>query len=305
MTNRPCEVCTSTAFTRLFRKHGHGYARCARCGLIRIDPQPSDEVLARIYSRSYFDAWGAADSLDISRAIKRPTFERLLRMLPIGEGARLLDCGAAFGFLMEAAADLGYAPYGIELEEHAARLLRDQFGEDRTFCGPFERAEFPGLSDRAFDCVFMCDFIEHVRSPQSVLERGAALLKPGGLLVITTPDAGSMSRRLLGASWPHFQLEHLFYFDRRNLSALLGRLGFGVILARSMLKTLSLDYLACQIRTRASTTFDRLAVRAIGAVPPPLRKRPIRLPSGQMVVVARSPSPHAPTHATTRATAVA
>jgi 2-polyprenyl-3-methyl-5-hydroxy-6-metoxy-1,4-benzoquinol methylase len=287
MTSRPCEVCAGTAFTTLFRKHDHDCTRCRRCGLIRIDPQPSDATLARIYSASYFDGWGARESLEISRSIKRVTFRTLLRALPLRPGARILDCGAAFGFLMEEAAELGYVPYGIELEPNAARSLRERFGDCRTYCGPFEEAVFAGADDEPFDCVCMCDFIEHVRSPQAVLEKGASLLGPNGLLVITTPDAGSLSRRVLGASWPHFQLEHLFYFGRQNLSALLDRIGFEVTATGPAIKVLSLEYLGRQIETRASTAFDRLACRTIAMLTPSIRQRPMRLPSGQMVVVAR------------------
>ena len=60
---------------------------------------------------------------------------------------------------------------------------------DRAFCGPFEQATFEGIDEEFFDIITMIDFIEHVRAPMSVLAKASRLLRPGGRLVILTPNA--------------------------------------------------------------------------------------------------------------------
>src|SRR5437868_6140620 len=77
--------------------------------------------------------------------------------------ARLLDCGAATGFLLDVARDLGYDPYGLELSEFGAGVIAGKLGADRVFCGELQHAKFDGVQPGGFDVVTMCDYIEHVR----------------------------------------------------------------------------------------------------------------------------------------------
>src|SRR5207249_4356353 len=69
-----------------------------------------------------------------------------------------------------------------------------------------ERARSRGVEvmqepEGPFDAVAMGDVIEHLRDPGAVLDRMAALLAPGGVIWIATPDAGSRVARLLGRHW--------------------------------------------------------------------------------------------------------
>src|SRR5256885_12100114 len=106
-----CEVCSSPASQPLFDKLDHHFVRCDGCGLERISPQPSDETLAKIYGAHYYDSWGLHDNEDVVSALKKRTFGYVLGKLgDVTTGAKLLDCGAATGFLLEVAKGLGYDP---------------------------------------------------------------------------------------------------------------------------------------------------------------------------------------------------
>lgn len=250
MPHPPCEVCGGLSFEQLFSKEHHSYKQCATCELIRIDPQPTDATLAGIYGSHYYKAWGVDKGADHVFGLKKSTFRKhVFNRVTLSPGARVLDCGAAFGALMAAAADEGWTPYGIELAEDAARQIGERFGADRIFSGPFENATFPGLQAGDFDAVFMCDFIEHVRDPRAVLQKAFSLLKPGGQLAITTPDGGSLSCRLMSSSWPHYKTEHLFYFSQKNLPILLEQLGMTTTHAGSASKVLDLAYIQSQFNT--------------------------------------------------------
>jgi 2-polyprenyl-3-methyl-5-hydroxy-6-metoxy-1,4-benzoquinol methylase len=292
MTARACEVCGGTAFRRLFIRDRHGFFRCRSCRLVRIDPQPTDEVLAAIYSGKYFYAWGVQTDADRVLQLKRDTFRKnVLGTVSLKPGSRVMDCGAAFGALMQVAAEAGLEPYGIELVEEAAAAIARRFGQDRVFSGAFEQAAFPGLGNEAFDGVFMCDFIEHVRDPLAVLKKAASLLKPGGCLVLTTPDTGSPSCRIMGAGWPHYNVEHLYCFDRNNLANLLRQAGFTVVHSGYARKVVTLEYLCHHLNARPRplvTATANLLARCAG---PRLRNWQMSFALGQMLMVAAKGSP--------------
>src|SRR5213594_3007940 len=108
MTTRACEACGGVDFRPMFTKNDHTFVRCASCRLGRIDPQPTDAELAGIYSRHYFDAWGMQTDAERVSRLKKNTFrQHVLSALDLRPGARVLDCGAAFGALMDAAAESG------------------------------------------------------------------------------------------------------------------------------------------------------------------------------------------------------
>jgi cyclopropane fatty-acyl-phospholipid synthase-like methyltransferase len=251
MTKRLCETCGGSEFRHLFTRNAQNFSRCRSCRLVRIDPQPTDEVLAAIYSGKYFDAWGVQTDADQVLKLKKDTFRKnILGTVALKPGARVLDCGAAFGALMDVAAEAGLEPYGIELVGEAAAAIARRFGPDRVFSGPFEQASFPCLGDKGFDAVFMCDFIEHVRDPLAVLKKASNLLHPEGWLVITTPDGGSPSCRIMGASWPHYNVEHLYCFSRGNLANILLRAGFTVVHYRAARKVVTLEYICHHLKAR-------------------------------------------------------
>lgn len=286
MTPRPCEVCSGREFRYLFTRNEHRLFRCRACRLVRIDPQPTDAVLADIYSGKYFDAWGVQVSPDRALQLKKETFRKyVLGAVALERGARVLDCGAAYGALMDVAAEAGLEPYGIELVTAAAADIARRFGPERVFSGPFEQATFPGLANGAFDAVFMCDFIEHVRDPLAVLLKASSLLKPAGRLFLTTPDTDSPTCGLMGRLWPHYNVEHLYCFNHANLASLLGRAGFTVTKSGRARKVVTLEYISHHLTARPRPVVTRAVHMLARQVGQRLRNVPVSFALGQMLVV--------------------
>ncbi|HVV83029.1 MAG TPA: class I SAM-dependent methyltransferase [Kofleriaceae bacterium] len=272
----------------MFDKADHHFVRCTGCGLERISPQPSAETLARIYGAHYYDAWGLHDDEATVAEQKRGTFRFVLGKLPApAPGTRLLDCGAATGFLLDVAQDLGYRPYGLELSEFGARAIADRFGADHVFCGELEHARFPDAGAGDFGVVTMCDYLEHVRDPRRTLELARDLLAPGGVLAITTPDAGSPSRRLLRTGWTHYKVEHLFYFNQRNLARLLEDLGFTSVTFHTLWKSLTLDYIGHQFEVYPHPALTPVARAVTRLAPARMRAWPLPFSTGELLAVAR------------------
>ncbi|HWU89348.1 MAG TPA: class I SAM-dependent methyltransferase [Kofleriaceae bacterium] len=284
-----CEVCASPRSRLIFEKLDHRFTRCDDCGLERISPQPSDETLAAIYGAHYYEAWGLHGNEATVAALKKRTFKYVLDKLPgAPAGTKLLDCGAATGFLLEVARDLGYEPYGLELSEFGAKEIARKFGADRVFCGELPHAAFPSAKPGDFGVITMCDYIEHVRDPRQTLALARKLIAEGGTLAITTPDAGSPSRRVLGTGWTHYKIEHLFYFNQRNLERLLKEVGFGSVKFYPLWKSLTLDYISHQFEVYPHPALTQVARGIRRLTPARIRSFPLPFTTGELLAVARA-----------------
>ena len=257
---RACEVCEGKTFREFGHKNDHTFTRCDTCGLERIDPPPTDETLERIYGEHYYDAWGLKRDHDAVAKIKRQTFERVVSGAgSLKPGARVLDLGAATGFLLEVAKEQGFEVYGLELSEFGAAEIARKFGKDRVFRGQLEDASFEGAAKGSFDAIFMCDYIEHVRDPRGVLDLVYEWLAPGGVAAITTPRLDSLSRKLMGMGWTHYKTEHLYYFSNQALERLMKRAGFTNYRGKSLVKSMTADYIAHQFRVYPHPLLSQVA----------------------------------------------
>ena len=89
--------------------------------------------------------------------------------------------------------------------------------------GPLEEADFPAAG---FDAVVMWDVIEHLWDPMTAMRTVARLLRPGGRLCLSTPNAGSAMARLLGRRWAFMTPpEHLGFFNQQSMARLLDSAG--------------------------------------------------------------------------------
>ena len=125
----------------------------------------------------------------------------------------LLDVGCWVGFLLAEARERGWREcVGIEPSAFASEYARRRLGLDvRT-----EDLFAAELALEHWDVVVMGDVLEHLTRANAALDRVAELLRPGGLLVLELPDAGSRVARMLGPRWWSVIPTHVHYFTRRQ-----------------------------------------------------------------------------------------
>lgn len=205
---------------------------CLTCGLARRDPIPTAETLLDIYrADDYFRLSGDSGigyrDYYADAPTYRPYFRRkfaVLRRYASPPGA-LLEIGAGAGFALEAARDAGWQAHGIELSEAAVVWARRHLAADVTV------GSFDDLRDQErWDVIAAFQTIEHVVDVRAALRRVRTALRPDGLVFLTTPDHGSLTRKLLRRFWPSYRPEHLVYFERRHLRQLLYEEGFRILL---------------------------------------------------------------------------
>jgi 2-polyprenyl-3-methyl-5-hydroxy-6-metoxy-1,4-benzoquinol methylase len=189
--------------------------RCRECGLGTL-PSCWRDRAAVAYAQGEDPSYVRTAPERIANA------HHLLHLVP--SGGRLLDVGCACGFLLVAARERGFDVRGVEPSAWATAYARREFGLD-VWHGSLEEAP---LEPASFDVVVLADAIEHLSDPRAALKKLYRLLKPGGRLLLLTPDAGSLMARLAGVHWWGLLDDHYHYFDRRTLRRLLEDEGFTV-----------------------------------------------------------------------------
>jgi SAM-dependent methyltransferase len=278
----PCPVCRSREHAPFLSRGGFEIVRCLGCGHRYLNPPPTAEEVRALYDESYFKSDGSLDRGYGDYAAQahniRRTFRDRLRFLPETRG-KLLDVGAAAGFFVEQCRAAGWDAEGVEPSEWASRYAREELGQPVKTCGLAE-ANFP---DNSFDVVTCWEVIEHLPDPRTLLAEIARVLKPGGLLYMSTPDAGSLVARGSGKRWLGWYKvpEHLQFFDRGGLSRLASEVGFHVESGLYVCLPVSLEFAMQRLGAL-------VGVEALGKVPRFLREKPVRVnPLYDLMLVAR------------------
>jgi 2-polyprenyl-3-methyl-5-hydroxy-6-metoxy-1,4-benzoquinol methylase len=146
---------------------------------------------------------------------------------PESAAPALLDIGCAYGPFLQAAAEEGFRPLGIDPAAEAVAHVRGKLGLEAV------RGFFSGdpgpeiLGDRRFDVVSLWYVIEHFPDPGRALEAIRRLLKPGGVLAFSTPSLRGISgRRSLKGFLEESPPDHFTLWDPRRCGKLLRRKGF-------------------------------------------------------------------------------
>ena len=149
---------------------------------------PPGESITETFSREYYledHANAFEDQLEDYRADpSTPAFERGLDEIEklLGGRVGILDVGCAFGTFLRLAANRGWAAKGVEISGFASEIARERGGLE-VFNGELSAAPFPEAS---FDAITFWDVVEHVSWPFDALVSAYRLLRPGGVLLLTT-----------------------------------------------------------------------------------------------------------------------
>jgi SAM-dependent methyltransferase len=142
----------------------------------------------------------------------------------------VLDLGCGAGRFVRVLAEAGADPVGVEIAEGAlARARRNLPGADLRLAEP--DGTLP-LAHGECDLVWCSEVLEHVADTAYLLTEARRVLRPGGRLLLTTPDHGRLKAVLIALARfeAHFDPlgDHLRFYTRRSLATTLDATGFTV-----------------------------------------------------------------------------
>ncbi|MCL4360164.1 class I SAM-dependent methyltransferase [Patescibacteria group bacterium] len=217
--------------------------RCTVCGVSYLADPPTPSEIGKYYPRdkyySYHDQdddgfFGALRGYLLTHYYHPTVVSRFIAAVVHNVPAipspklngRIFDIGCGTGGTLASLGKLGWQTYGSDLDRRAIQIARSK-GVRHALVGGYEVLKrFP---DNYFDAIRMYHVIEHLAEPLDCLAIIRKKLRPGGELIIGTPNAGSPAARLFGKYWYNLDTpRHLVLFSPRSLGETLKKTGFSV-----------------------------------------------------------------------------
>jgi SAM-dependent methyltransferase len=228
-----CIVCGETTTKKLCRTWDRHYGipgqfdvvACTSCGLLHLDPMPTDKELAGYYSSGYYSF------KPVQQANWKTTVSRLFWREPIpthdppfGQPGEFLDVGCGSGAYLQKMLACGWPVRGVEPGSEGAKNGAEA-GLD-IFNGTLLEAQYP---DNSFDYIRSNHSFEHMTNPVETLAEMFRVMRPGGKGFIGVPNVDSLPYRVFGRYWWFFGAPlHTYGYSPTTLSTLLRSAGFSV-----------------------------------------------------------------------------
>jgi len=252
-----CDYCgsyeTETLFTlpdrilkeeRLFK-----IVKCANCGLVYLNPRPTDKENRKYYGQESFYSYRELENFLKKREPPLKRTKSYLRFLIFGKNrflinfllfflghrfgeiphgikeGKILDIGCGDGLFLFPLKKKGWQTYGFEISRLVAERAKGS-GIEVALGSELSEVLYP---DNFFDVVRIWHVLEHLPHPFATLKEIHRILKPKGLLIIGVPNFNSPFARLFKKRWSGLQVpRHLFQFTAPSVTSYLKKFEFQV-----------------------------------------------------------------------------
>lgn len=243
----PCTLCKS-ASAAAFQVQEIEIRDCISCGHRFAGVTADEEHVASTYDDNYFYGGGAGYSdysAEADLLIKRGVMYSQ-KLSAFTKPGRMLDVGAAAGFILKGFANKGWDGVGLEPNDSMAGKARSELGLD-VQCGSLETYN----ADQPFDLVSMIQVAAHFYDPQRAFSKAKELLNNNGLLLIETWDRDSLSAKIFGKNWHEYSPPSVLnWFSKEGLDGYLDSIGFEKVAGGRPSKKISGGHVKSLLRYR-------------------------------------------------------
>ncbi len=214
----------------------YDYHRCTQCGLVYQHPLPAGETIAGFYPENYIvyveptrTRFTPRERLYLKKRlgythIDAPAGGRpkaVTDVVPWVPDGKVLDIGCGNGEYLLRMQSIGWQCTGVEFNDTAASICR-RHGLN-IVQGDLAEA---GFADNSFDFVTAHHLIEHVPDPHALMAEIVRITRPGGSVLIRTPNSESLGRRFFGRHWYANDVpRHICLYSEQNLALLASQHG--------------------------------------------------------------------------------
>ena len=213
--------------------------KCRACGLHYLNPRPDVSELATIYPPEYYAYHLQSKNVEADnqnsplykarRFIYLRRLENALSQCGESKTRRVLDIGCADGRALNWYRQItkwNVETYGVDFDPVAVEHAR-QAGHT-VYEGRFEQVEIPA---NYFDMAVATYVIEHVADPKTFATRAFEVLKPGGVLLLETPNIDSKDAKVFRTQhWGGYHFpRHWVFYSEESICRLIEQVGFELI----------------------------------------------------------------------------
>lgn len=216
-----CPACENTKSREIGLKNGYALEKCSGCGTmfaeLSFDNEKTAEEVQNLYDHYYdFANYSLPKAAEIS-------LQKIVESFAdFRQTGNFLDIGFGEGGMLSVAEKNDWKCFGTELSPQALK-----YGEERGWTVSNDAFSDDRFPKNEFDIVTMIELIEHVPNPDFFFETASKLLRPGGLIFLTTPNNNSINRRWLGTDWSVISPpEHITIWSPSGMKKALSRNGF-------------------------------------------------------------------------------
>lgn len=244
------------------------FVKCTKCGLIFSNPILEREKIDRLYKESLF--FYNEESSYIGK-----TYLHYLKQI-LGnkdkKNLKLLDIGCGDGFFLKEAKEFGInSVYGIEPSKPATGLA------DKDIKKIIKISILkPGIfKENFFDIICCFHTLDHITNPNAFLKQCFKMLKKGGKILFIVHNTDGLSVKLFGEKSAIFDIEHIYLFNAKSLTAIFKKNGFTPKQIFNIKNTYPLSYIVKMIPLPlVLKNFLLLALKKTGVGKIPLSLKP-------------------------------
>jgi SAM-dependent methyltransferase len=208
---------------------------CSGCHSRLLDPCPADSAIAGLYPSDYEPYRFHTLPGMVRRARDRVQLRKVDRIRSlVSANATIVDIGCGNGALLELFRRYGEPEWKLVGWDfpgpHLDRL------KELGVCVVAASIDEQHIGDLTADVVILNQVIEHFREPDKLIRLCHAILKPGGNLVIETPNSYGLDARIFKSRyWGGYHIpRHLVVFNSDSLRTLLESNGYSVVLSENL-----------------------------------------------------------------------